>query len=72
MQNREEQEVKNKINTITFMLLNKREVPIVGFTRLKKWFSSMKHSQNNSKTQTPVKHVTIYKDTQTKKQTIWR
>ena len=48
MQNREEQEVKNRINTNTYMLLNEREVPIFGFTRLKKWFNSMKHNQNNS------------------------
>ena len=36
MQNREEQEVKNKVNTNTYMLLNEREVPKVGFTGLKK------------------------------------
>ena len=36
MQEREEQEVKNKINTTAYMLLNEREVPKVGFTGLKK------------------------------------
>ena len=46
MQNREEQQVKNKINKNMYMLLDECEVRIVGFTGLIKWFHSIEPPSN--------------------------